>query len=48
MLLLNQKVTAIEAMERNLVTRVFPLSEFDQKVNEVVQYMAGLPPQVKL
>ena len=47
MLLLNQKLTATEAMERNLVTLVFPLSVFDQKVNEVVQYMVGLPPQVK-
>ena len=46
MLMLNQKITSHEAYERNLVTQVFPDSEFDQKVAEVVKYMTSLPPQV--
>ena len=46
-LLLNQKLTAQEAFERNLVTRVFPASEFDSKVEELLKYMAQLPPQVQ-
>ena len=46
-LLLNQKLTAQEAYERNLVTRVFPASEFGGKVEELVKYMAQLPPQVQ-
>ena len=46
-ILLNQKLTAQEAFDRNLVTRVFPASEFDSKVEELVKYMAQLPPQVQ-
>ena len=46
-LLLNQKLTAQEAFDRNLVTRVFPASEFDSRVEELVKYMAQLPPQVQ-
>ena len=46
-LLLNRKLTAQEAFDRNLVTRVFPASEFDSKVEELVKYMAQLPPQVQ-
>jgi peroxisomal 3,2-trans-enoyl-CoA isomerase len=44
MLLLNHKITAAEAYERNLVTRVFSDAEFDSKVEETLKYMASLPP----
>jgi peroxisomal 3,2-trans-enoyl-CoA isomerase len=44
MLLLNRKLTAAEAYERNLVTQVFSDAEFDSKVEETLKYMASLPP----
>ena len=41
-----RKITAAEAHERGLVTRVFPQQEFNTKVKEIVEHMASLPPQV--
>lgn len=45
MLLFNQKITAQEAYERNLVTRVIPDAEFHDKTQALVKYVASLPPQ---
>jgi peroxisomal 3,2-trans-enoyl-CoA isomerase len=38
------KVTSTEAYERGLVTRVYPRAEFQQKLTEVAQHIASLPP----
>ena len=45
-LLLGHKLTAREAYERGLVTRVFPTAEFQDKVKEIVTRAAQLPPKV--
>ena len=45
-LLLGHKLTAREAYERGLVTRVFPTVEFQEKVKEIVTRAAQLPPKV--
>ena len=44
MLLLGRKITANEAYERGLVTRVFPENQFKEKVNEIISEIATLPP----
>jgi peroxisomal 3,2-trans-enoyl-CoA isomerase len=38
------KLTAGEAYERGLVTRVYPGSEFQQRLREAAQHIANLPP----
>ena len=40
------KLTAGEAYERGLVTRVYPKTEFQQKLTENAQHIASLPPMV--
>ena len=45
-LLLGHKLTASEAHERGLVTRVFSADEFQDKVKEIVTTAAKLPPKV--
>ena len=40
------KLTASEAYERGLVTRVYPRAEFKQKLTEASQHIASLPPMV--
>ena len=40
------KLSATEAYDRGLITRVFPREEFQAKLKETVQYIANLPPQV--
>lgn len=47
MLLTGHKLTATEAHERGLVTRVFPQQHFDERIKEIVHYMASLPPMVR-
>ena len=42
-----RKLTAVEAYERGLVTRIFNQDEFKQKVKEVVGELAKMPPQVE-
>ena len=46
MLMAGVKLTAHEAYERGLVTRVFPQAEFPQRLTEAVQHIASLPPMV--
>ena len=46
MLFVGHKLTAVEAYERGLVTRVFPAKEFQDGVKEIVSHVAGLPPKV--
>ena len=46
MLLGGKKLTALEAYDRNLVTQVIPAAGFREKVKEIVDGMAKLPPQV--
>ena len=41
-----RKLTAAEAYERGLVTRIFNQDEFKQKVKETVGELAKMPPQV--
>ena len=45
-LLVGHKLTAVEAYERGLVTRVFPAQEFQDRVKEIISRVAGLPPMV--
>ena len=47
-LMAGAKLSATEAYERGLVTRVFPKEELQQKLKETVQYIASLPPKVRL
>ena len=46
LLLFNKKLTAQEAMERNLVSRVFPEECFHRETQALVSYYASLPPKV--
>ena len=48
MLLTERQITAQEACEGGLVTRVFTQDRFKDEVDKVVKHMANLPPQVKL
>ena len=41
------KLTAEEAYERGLITRVYPKAEFHQKLTENAQHIASLPPMVQ-
>ena len=45
-LLGGHKLTAVEAQERGLVTRVIPTQHFQETVDELVSKMAALPPKV--
>ena len=45
-MLLGHKLSAHEAYERGLVTRVFGKEEFQDKVKEVITNAAKLPPKV--
>lgn len=45
-LLVGHKLTAVEAYDRGLVTRVFPAQEFQDRVKEIISRVAGLPPMV--
>ena len=42
---MGRKISALEAYERNLVTRVFPKSDLQNQVKEIVSEIAQLPPQ---
>ncbi|KAL8571758.1 hypothetical protein ACOMHN_051125 [Nucella lapillus] len=44
-LLFNRKITAQEAYDRNLVTRVFPDADFRKETEAVLSYIVSLPPQ---
>lgn len=44
MLMGGVRLTAEEAYERGLITRVYPQTEFQQKLSENVQHIASLPP----
>ncbi|XP_076469941.1 enoyl-CoA delta isomerase 2-like isoform X2 [Babylonia areolata] len=44
MLLFNRKITAPEAYERNLVSRVIPDADFHKETEAFVSYVASLPP----
>ena len=46
MLLVGHKLTAMEAYERGMVTRVFPAQKFQDSVKDIVSHVAGLPPMV--
>lgn len=47
MLLAGRKLTAAEAYERGLITRIFPQEEFKEKANQAATEIANLPPQVQ-
>lgn len=47
MLLAGRKLTAVEARDCGLVTDVFPHDKFTEEVQNRVQAMAKLPPQVE-
>ena len=42
---MGRKISALEAYERNLVTRVFPKNDLQNQVKEIVSEIAQLPPQ---
>lgn len=46
MLLLNKKITAVEACERSLVTAVFPEDSFHKVTEQRVKAYAKLPRKV--
>ncbi len=46
MLLFGKKITAQEAVERNLVAKVFPSATFERDAWQMVEAYAQLPPQV--
>lgn len=48
LLFFNKKITAQEAEERNLVTRVFPENVFKKETDALVAYYSTLPPKVCL
>ncbi|PVD21159.1 hypothetical protein C0Q70_19326 [Pomacea canaliculata] len=45
MFLFNKKITAQEALERNLVTREFQEDVFKKETNALVAYYSTLPPK---
>ncbi|XP_076449589.1 enoyl-CoA delta isomerase 2-like [Babylonia areolata] len=45
LLLFNRKITAQEACDRNLITRVFPEDVFEKETEALVAYYGSLPPQ---
>jgi len=45
LLLFNKKITAQEACERNLVSKVFPEDVFHKETEALVSYYGSLPPQ---
>ena len=45
-LFFNKKITAQEAYDRNLVTRVIPDAQFQQETAELIKYYGSLPPLV--
>ena len=47
MLLAGRKLTAAEAYERGLITRIFPQEEFKDRANQAATEIANLPPQVQ-
>lgn len=48
MLMYNEKITAVQAYELGLVTKVFPESTFQKEAWEKVKYVSSLPPQALL
>lgn len=44
MLILGKKISAMEAYERGLITRVYPQTEFQDRIREIVEEIANLPP----
>ena len=48
MLLFNKKITAAQAMERNLVSEVIPDDKFLEVSTKRMEQYAKFPPQVKL
>ena len=46
MLLTERQITAQEACDGGLVTRIFTEDRFRDEVDKVVKHMASLPPQV--
>lgn len=44
MLILGRKLTAAEAYDSGLVTRVYPQNEFNERVKEIASEIAQLPP----
>lgn len=46
MLIGGRKITAVEAHERGLVTRVIPRDDFHNTVKEITMKIASLPPKV--
>ena len=47
MLLTERQITAQEACDGGLVTRIFSEDRFRDEVDKVVKHMASLPPQVQ-
>ena len=45
-LLVGHKLTAVEAYERVLVTKVLPAQEIQDRVKEIISQVAGLPTMV--
>ena len=45
-LLAGKKLTAEEALDRNLLTKVIPDASFEKVIEEKLQYLASLPPMV--
>ena len=48
MLLTERQITAQEACDGGLVTRIFSEDRFRDEVDKVVKHMASLPPQVNI
>ena len=45
-LLAGKKLTAEEALDRNLLTKVIPDASFEKVIEEKLEYLASLPPMV--
>ena len=46
MLLFNRKITAEQALERNLVSQVIPDKDFHEVTSKIIDQYAKFPPQV--